>query len=446
MSGYTHKTELTPGTGTVETPVAIPLHFYEVEEYDINNPTFGDLSDDSTLDDDFTITDATRGNIPLVTVTYDPASIFQFTGAAAASPSSTMQTQGLYVKGNKMTATAGEATSFNIIDIGAGIIALQGGDKFLKYAQNEMKYDLKFDNTAATVESARWCMKPVQKAKTVGNGEMALDIATRSDGDKHRYATFYAPFDVLLTDAAKDTAYVVVKWPTITGTTAVMHPKRIGQFNTAENLCPESYIGNDQFIPANTPVIIRTTNTTNHVTVVMPTATPSQSVSCVFTGTYLEQMLEQDADDLIYVFGRSYTHSDEFSYVPSSGVVTPQGLDFDKGVGFYKNANTNRESNPTKTEWSRNNKYVYANKVYYRGSISSSTGTRSIEFIPLLFEAAATDVQGVKDYSEGMLRPGNVYNLQGRCVATEEMVKDGTWKNNLTPGVYIMSGKKIIVK
>jgi len=25
-------------------------------------------------------------------------------------------------------------------------------------------------------------------------------------------------------------------------------------------------------------------------------------------------------------------------------------------------------------------------------------------------------------------------------------VKDGTWKNNLTPGVYIMSGKKIIVK
>ena len=68
--------------------------------------------------------------------------------------------------------------------------------------------------------------------------------------------------------------------------------------------------------------------------------------------------------------------------------------------------------------------------------------------MPVVFEAEAeaTDVQGVKDYSEGMLRPGNVYNLQGRCVATEEMVKDGTWKNNLTPGVYIMSGKKIIVK
>ena len=453
MSGYTHKTELTPGTGTVETPVAIPLHFYEVEEYDMNDPTFGDLSDESTPDDDdFTITPATRGNIPLVTVTYDPASIFQFTGAAAASPSSTMQTQGLYVKGNKMTATAGEATSFNIIDIGAGIIALQGGDKFLKYAQNEMKYDLKFDNTAATVESARWCMKPVQKAKTAGNGEMALDIATRSDGDKHRYATFYAPFDVLLTDAAKDTAYVVVKWPTITGTTAVMHPKRIGQFNTAENSCPESYRGNDQFIPANTPVIIRTTNTTNHVTVVMPTATPSKSVSCVFTGTYLEQMLAQDAGNLVYVFGRSYTHSDEFSYVPSSGVVTPQGLDFDKGVGFYKNANTNRESNPTKTEWSRNNKYVYANKVYYyAGGISGDAlniDFENTEYIPVLF-----DDQGVKDMDlqpDGTMRlrinEGRVYDLQGRCVATEQEVSDGSWLNNVAPGMYIVNGKKFVIE
>ena len=95
--------------------------------------------------------------------------------------------------------------------------------------------------------------------------------------------------------------------------------------------------------------------------------------------------------------------------------------------------------------WDRNNRYVLHNKIYYR---ATNAGTRGVEFVPVVFEAEveATDVQGVKDYSEGMLRPGNVYNLQGRCVATEEMVKDGTWKNNLTPGVYIMSGKKIIVR
>jgi len=451
MSGYTHKTELEyDDDSDPETPaISIPMHFYEVEEYDMNNPTFGDLESDQ-----YTTSPATRGEIPLVTVTYDPASIFQFTGAAAASPSSTMQTQGLYVKGNKMTATAGEATSFNIIDIGAGIIALQGGDNFLKYAQNEMKYDLKFDNTAATVESARWCMKPVQKAKTAGDGEMALEIATRDGGDKHRYATFYAPFDILLTDAAKDTAYVVVKWPTITGTTAVMHPKRIGQYNTAENLCPESYRGNDQFIPANTPVIIRTTNTTNHVTAVMPTATPSKSVSCVFTGTYLEQMLAQDAGNLIYVFGRSYTHSGDFTYNSSTGEVTPAGLDFDKGVGFYQNANTNRESNETKTQWTRNNKYVYANKVYYRGAIAAS-GSSSLnidfentEYIPVLF-----DDQGVKDMDlqpDGTMRlrinDGRAYDIQGRCVATEQEVSDGSWLNNVASGMYIVNGKKFVIE
>ena len=113
------------------------------------------------------------------------------------------------------------------------------------------------------------------------------------------------------------------------------------------------------------------------------------------------------------------------------------------GLGFYINATPNKEASAGQSTWTRNNRYVLHNKIYYR---ATNAGTRGPEFVPLLFEAAATDVQGVKDYSEGMLRPGNVFNLQGRCVATEEMVKDGTWKNNLTPGVYIMRGKKIIVK
>jgi hypothetical protein len=39
-----------------------------------------------------------------------------------------------------------------------------------------------------------------------------------------------------------------------------------------------------------------------------------------------------------------------------------------------------------------------------------------------------------------------VYNLQGRCVATEEQVLDGTWRQHLAPGIYIMNGRSIIVK
>ena len=282
-------------------------------------------------------------------------------------------------------------------------------------------------------------MKPVKSA-TAGDGEMELRVSANNGGDNFYYTTFCAPFDVLMT-STNDVAYVIPEngWPTITETTGELHPEGIGKHNIG------TYAGNNQFIPAGTPVIIRTTG--GNVTMALPNATPSTAINTDLSGKYLEQMLAQDAEHLVYVLGRSYTHSDAFTYNGGTGVVTPAGLEFDKGVGFYKNANTNRESSATKTMWTRNNKYVYGNKVYYlAGSSSNVSSTRSVEFIPLLFEAAATDVQGVKDYSEGMLRPGNVYNLQGRCVATEEMVKDGTWKNNLTPGVYIMSGKKIIVK
>ena len=434
-SGYKHKTELTAGAEST----AIPMHFYEVEKYDINNPTFRDLG---TANTDYTETPATRGDIPLVPVAYDPASIFHVTYAEGSSGPVKMSTQGLFVKENKMTES--DATSFDIIDIGAGVVALQenGGTNFLKYAQTNPKYDLKYDSDNTTIESARWCMQPVQQSATAGDGEMELRVSANNGGDNFYYTTFCAPFDVLMT-STNDVAYVIPEngWPPITypATTGELHPEGIGKYNTG------IYAGNNQFIPAGTPVIIRTTG--GNVTMALPNAIPSTAINTDLSGKYLEQMLPQDAVHPVYVLGRSYIHSDQFTYNAETGVVTPVGLEFDKGVGFYKNANTNRESNATKTLWTRNNKYVYANKVYYlAGSSSNVSSTRSVEFIPLLFEAAATDVQGVKDYSEGVLRPGNVYNLQGRCVATEEMVKDGTWKNNLTPGVYIMSGKKIIVK
>jgi hypothetical protein len=157
-------------------------------------------------------------------------------------------------------------------------------------------------------------------------------------------------------------------------------------------------------------------------------------------------MLTQGADD-VYVFGRDLGTYETASDYTTSGLFTSVSPSPSTGIGFYINANPNREASENKASWTRNNKYVYANKIYYRAG-SSGASTRGVHFVPVVFEAEAeaTDVQGVKEYSEGVLRPGNVYNLQGRCVATEEMVKDGTWKNNLTPGVYIMSGKKIIVK
>ncbi len=462
MSGYTHLIESTDydnnsgadadGDGNNDVDI-LPLHFYEVEKYDVNNPTFNDLS---TVGTDYTESVATRGDIPLVTVDKDPASIFYFAGAAAASPSSTMpsstmQTQGLYVKGNKMTATPGDATSFNIIDIGAGIVALQGGDYFLKYAQTNPKYDLKFDNTLSTVESTRWCMQPVQKGATAGNGEMPLKVATNNGGDEHYYTTFYAPFDVLLT-GANDVAYIIPpgQWPAMTtaSTQYILYPKEIGEYNTAESGCPENYRGNNQFVPAGTPVIIRTKNTSGEVTMALPTATPSTRITTDLSGQYLEQMLTQSETEYVFVLGRSYTHSDQFTYNGGTGVVTPAGLEFDRGVGFYKNANNNRESNATKTMWTRNNKYVYGNKIYYRAAISSSAPemTRGIEFVPIIFDDESEEELDPDGSKLQMAGDNCIYDLQGRKVATEEQVKDGTWQQRLSPGIYILNGQKFSKK
>ena len=41
---------------------------------------------------------------------------------------------------------------------------------------------------------------------------------------------------------------------------------------------------------------------------------------------------------------------------------------------------------------------------------------------------------------------GDVYDLMGRRVATAQQVLDGTWKLYLPSGVYIIGGKKVLMK
>ena len=401
-------------------------------EYSVDNPVFSDLG---TAGTDFTQTNATRGDIPLATVTYDPASIFRFTGSTSGA---TMSTQGLNVVGNKMTT--GDGTSFTITDIGGAIVALNNSTNYLGYKTNEYnkKYDLSYGEYPD--ESARWCMQPVQKSETAGYGEMELRVATHNGGDTYYYTTFCAPFDVLLTNAANDKAYVVSsdKW-----NTDILYPEAIGQHNTG------GYTGNDQFIPAGTPVIIRTKSTTGYVTMALPTTTPSTPVSCAFSGKYLEQMLTHGSD-YVYAFGRPYTGTfTEAGDFSTSGVITASAPTEGKGVGFYKNANFYREEHEFKP-WNHNNKYVYANKIYYRdgsSGASSRPDTRGVDFIPVVF-----DIEGDKEMpgdeqqeEHTMVGDGRAYDLQGRCVATAGQVKDGTWRNGLKPGIYIVNGKKISI-
>jgi hypothetical protein len=274
-------------------------------------------------------------------------------------------------------------------------------------------------------------MQPVQKTATAGDGEMPLMIRTNNGGDNYYYTTFYAPFDVLLTDVAA-TADTPAKTYQAFYCTELndngLHPTMVPATN--------SY-AEGKFIPAETPVIIKTSDESGSIKVTLPNNSPtSSSITNIFTGSYLEKKLGNGSD--VYTLGLPFiSHVEkDADYDTTGDIIAPLPEQATSDLGFYINATPDKESSQTQSLWARNNRYVLHNKIYYRATNAS---TRGPEFVPLLFEAAATDVQGV-------LRPGNVYNLQGRCVATEEMVKDGTWKNNLTPGVYIMSGKKIIVK
>ena len=119
---------------------------------------------------------------------------------------------------------------------------------------------------------------------------------------------------------------------------------------------------------------------------------------------------------------------------------------FKTGVGFYLNATPNKENSELQSSWLRNNRYVLHNKIYYRAgeaSGASAPSNRAIEFVPVIFDDEEGDEE-ISNKTEQVF-DGRVYNLQGRCVATEEQVKDGTWRDGLAPGIYIVNGKKLVI-
>ncbi len=407
-TGYLHETEKTAVSG------GIPMHFYSREGV---NTTFGD----DGLKDGYTETAATRGDIPVPATEYDPSSVFCFAGD---NGSINISTQGLNVLGNKMTTAAG--TAFTITDIGGAIVALSGNDgdgtKYLLYDQGSNIYDLKF--TASGDESARWCMQPA--------ANLGLKVTTNDGGDGYYYATFYAPYDVALPADDGDKkyyAYVCTEWNETN-----IHPTKVEA---------HSPYAAGKFVPAGTPVIFRTTDATGSISLTFPSTTPSSSLSCVFSGEYLEQLLAADASHDVYTFGLPFTS--EVTINRTDGSITSPGIEqAETGIGFYINATPNKEADVSESLWQRNNRYVLHNKVYYRatGGGSARESKRGAEYIPVVFD----DEEEQGDERQGwdsLTGDGCIYDLQGRKVATAQQVSDGSWKTLLAPSVYILNGKKI---
>ena len=454
-SGYTHKIELNKYEEK-----DIPMHFYEMDTEQVR--TFTDLKDG------FTFSHATRGDLPIVPVEKDAASIFYFKkrdGTGTRENFTTISTEGLYAKDERakivMTDDIAYAQELFIMDIGGGIMLIHdnetGGRRaYLKYLsfdysndteENPTIYDLKMTHNTHT-DHAKWCMQPVQKTAKKGVNEMGLKLDMHRGGDGYYYATFYAPFDVLLTDAKKDTAYVCNIWDT-----DMIHLKKVGKYNTVEN----GYKGSNQYVPAGTPVIIRSSSTS--VVLALPKNEPALApLSCIFKGEYLEQLLAEknNGSNDVYTFGLPV---DGISKVDGYGLegehngelnaVLPHTAD--KGVGFFINANPNREAFGARGGWVRNNRYVYGNRIYYRAGVDPGVSpapqqNRAPEFIPVVFDDDEEEEQNEElnpDGTREVIGDGCMYDLLGRKVATREQVEDGSWRYRVASGVYIVNGKKI---
>lgn len=495
-SGYTHKLELDN---------AIPMHFYEQEG---EETTFELLPKQADGTIGYTSSNATRGDIPIPAVEYDPASIFYITGTV---DDAVMSTQGLYVKGETgqnvaegdgvrakayMTETAGSASHLWIMDIGGGVMLIHdrtvpANRKYLSYHQNDNAkiYDLKLTHNTHT-DHAKWCLQPANM--------LGLRITTHSGGDgdvygtTYNYTSFYAPFDIMIPDTVYNEtdpeqidkiyhAVILESANSPWNPENDLHPKSIGRYNIQANGCPskkevvngetrELFRTNDRFVPANTPVLIAMHDDAGYVKVTLPNSEPnpmntsftssrdeknasgvtvskSTTRTNILSGQYLEQKLSDvSATERIFVFGLPYTGT--LSLNPTDGVVTATLPSQDNtGLGFYLNANLNKEKDASRGGWERNNWYVLGNKVYYRetGGGGARKKASDIQFVPVIFDdddegGEEPELNGVMEQRVGDNR---VYDLQGRCVATEEQVKDGTWKQRLRPGIYILNGRKI---
>lgn len=449
-SGYLHEIERDQDKNGNESD-AIPMHFYSKEG--ITTKYVADaVDDDNALNSGFTVSNATRGQIPIASTEMDPSTIFYINGGVTENNTiseATMSTQGLNVSGNKMTV--GNGLLFTFIDIGGATFLITdvlapASRQYFNFDQTSNIYDIKFAHEVPT-DDAKWCLQPVQKTAEAGNGEMPLQIATNQGGDGHYYATFYAPFDVLLPDdvAADPSKEITAKnyyaYYCKTWDNAGLHPTAVPATNT---------YAEGKFVPAGTPVIIRTTDESNVVTLTLPSTSPTiSSITTDLKGTYLEQLLTLDSSHDAYTMGLPFT-SANVTIDRSTGVVTaPLVESATTGVGFYINATPNKEHDALQSLWQRNNRYVLHNKIYYRAPAVSSAKARKMssmpQFVPVIFdddeleEEFQDEEQGqqMQEYGDG------VYDLSGRKVANEEQVQDGTWRQRLSPGIYIVQGKKI---
>ena len=225
-----------------------------------------------------------------------------------------------------------------------------------------------------------------------------------------------------------------------------MHPQKVPEVTGTT-----SY-DEGKFVPAGTPVILRVKDESGSMKLTLPNNAPTTIsdptnplTKNIFSGKYLEQKLGSGSD--VYTLGLpfiSHVEKDD-DYNTTGDIDAPLPEQATSGLGFYINATANKENGEIKARWDKNNRYVIHNKIYYRAGSSGSSAPqqKGPEFVPVIFDdLEEQDEELNPNGAREIVGDGCIYDLMGRKVATREQVEDGSWKQRVATGIYILNGKK----
>lgn len=346
---------------------------------------------------------------------YDPASIFHFNQQLVNGKIRyQISTQGLSLTGSSLRE---DTTPFNsqYANMGFGFSQIKTSENgTLEYNYLATASEWNEEDAYATLRNpfemynqTRMYLQPVASSEDSYN-RLPLKLKfTQKEGAAYNFTSYYVPFDMWLPDGCVAFTGIGVH-ETLNDPDGWYYRvtcKSIDYFNGKDQDESDKYYDpTGRYVPAGTPVLLRTKAGTEEITIELPNDAVSEPISeeyNIFQGSYLNCILDNVTDGSIYVNSWSTNHN---------------------AWAFLKNANTDMGGE-------KNNRFVKSNRMYYVKPADNAVATRFL----LVFDDDDTPTS-VTNLRKENQAADNIYDLQGRKVS-----RPGK-------GIYIMNGKKIIFK